>query len=417
MSNPYSSQAISGYNATPPSDDGSQTAANTVKWATHKDKLADPIKTLAEAINTQTTTAFGKIFGNSVSSKTTAFTVATSDQGKLFAITGTTTATLLAAATASTNFTVAMMNIGTAVVTVDGDGSETINVGQGDVTSITLGVGQSVILISTGSKWYGMLTGNVLPRGYIDGLILSNDSGDTVNDINITAGSCRDSSDNVDIVLAAEITKKIDVDWVVADDQGGFPSALTLTNDTWYHVFVVKKTDGTVDAGFDTSLTAANLLTDMGATYVEYRRIGSVLYGTATIVQFIQAGDWTLWSVPGQDFSDSVGTTPETKTLGFVPPDVRVVADLALSVAKPAVANNSGVATSPDQGTIASAPGGAVIAGGILNPAPATAITFAGRALVVTNTSAQVVVVAGQVTSTLTVSVQGYQDFRGKDGE
>lgn len=49
----YASQSISGYNSGAPVDDGSQTAANQVKWSTIKTKLPDPIKTLAEAINTQ----------------------------------------------------------------------------------------------------------------------------------------------------------------------------------------------------------------------------------------------------------------------------------------------------------------------------------------------------------------------------
>lgn len=55
---PYTSQTIAGYNATPPPDDGSQTAANKVEWDKHKTKLTDPIKTLAEAVNTQNVSSF-----------------------------------------------------------------------------------------------------------------------------------------------------------------------------------------------------------------------------------------------------------------------------------------------------------------------------------------------------------------------
>ena len=56
-SNIYASVAISGYNASPPPDDGSQTSANEITWAKHKTKLADPVKTLAEAVNTAMVTA------------------------------------------------------------------------------------------------------------------------------------------------------------------------------------------------------------------------------------------------------------------------------------------------------------------------------------------------------------------------
>jgi len=59
--NPYTSQAISGYNSSPPPDDGSQTAANKVTWAFHKTKHSDPLKTLAEAINSQALSAFGAL--------------------------------------------------------------------------------------------------------------------------------------------------------------------------------------------------------------------------------------------------------------------------------------------------------------------------------------------------------------------
>jgi len=111
-----------------------------------------------------------------------------------------------------------------------------------------------------------------LPLNYIAGLIPSNDT-DTDHDINITAGKARDAVDSFSINLASEITKQIDVDWVAGDDAGGFPSGLTLSADTWYHVFVIAKTDGTTDAGFDTSLTATNLLSD-ATGYTKYRRVG-----------------------------------------------------------------------------------------------------------------------------------------------
>lgn len=39
---------ITGYNATPPADDGSQVIGNQLKWSYIKDKLADPVKTLLD---------------------------------------------------------------------------------------------------------------------------------------------------------------------------------------------------------------------------------------------------------------------------------------------------------------------------------------------------------------------------------
>lgn len=49
----YTPPTLSGYNSSPPSDDGSATASNQVLWSTIKTKLADPLNTYAQAIDTR----------------------------------------------------------------------------------------------------------------------------------------------------------------------------------------------------------------------------------------------------------------------------------------------------------------------------------------------------------------------------
>ncbi len=49
---------FSGYNSSPPADDGSQVATNLITWAKHKTKLSDPIKTEATNIDSDLVTAF-----------------------------------------------------------------------------------------------------------------------------------------------------------------------------------------------------------------------------------------------------------------------------------------------------------------------------------------------------------------------
>lgn len=56
MGTKYTSQATSGYNTSPPSDDGSTAQSNKVLWSTIKTKLSDVLKTFAEAINSQLVT-------------------------------------------------------------------------------------------------------------------------------------------------------------------------------------------------------------------------------------------------------------------------------------------------------------------------------------------------------------------------
>lgn len=61
MTDLYASQSISGYNPDAPPDDGSQTASNLATYDQIKTELVDPVKTLAEAINSQVNTAFATL--------------------------------------------------------------------------------------------------------------------------------------------------------------------------------------------------------------------------------------------------------------------------------------------------------------------------------------------------------------------
>ena len=61
--NPYTTVSITGYNANPPDDDGSQVSSNEVEWAKHKEKLGDPVKTAVESINTNVNAAFDSVAG------------------------------------------------------------------------------------------------------------------------------------------------------------------------------------------------------------------------------------------------------------------------------------------------------------------------------------------------------------------
>ena len=167
-------------------------------------------------------------------------------------------------------------------------------------------------------------------RGFIDGLIMEN-AADADHDITVNEGICRNFSNTVPIPLATAITKQIDANWAEGTNAGGFPSGLTLTIDTWYHVFIIMSADGTkVDVGFDTSLIATNLLAD-ATDYSLYRRIGSVLTDGTTppnIYPFLQIGDNFIWDTPINDFADGAsGTTDKTSAAMRVPLGVNTIVD------------------------------------------------------------------------------------------
>jgi hypothetical protein len=166
---------------------------------------------------------------------------------------------------------------------------------------------------------------NVVPQNYLSGLTLSNDSGDTDHDLSIDSGICNNSTNATAIELSSAIVKRIDASWVAGTGNGGLASSLTLAANTTYHVFAIV-VSGSADAGFDTSPTAANLVTDHSAT--AFRRIGSVLTdASSNIRQFKQSNDTFLLEQPILTYpSVNIGNTART-TIGFnVPVSVSVEA-------------------------------------------------------------------------------------------
>lgn len=119
--------------------------------------------------------------------------------------------------------------------------------------------------------------------GHIFGLILSN-AADTDHDIFFDVGICADSTNLFNLELGTALTKQIDAAWLAGDNVGGLFTGVVAI-DTWYHCFLIQKdSDGSIDCGFDTSVTAANI----PAGYTAYKWIGAVLTdGAANILPFI----------------------------------------------------------------------------------------------------------------------------------
>jgi len=140
------------------------------------------------------------------------------------------------------------------------------------------------------------------PRNHISGMIMSTGA-DTDHDIDVTVGEASDSGNDHMLKLTATTTVAIDIAFATGD--GGLASSLTVANATWYHYFIVKIGTAACKIGIDTSLTAANLVTDHSIT--EYRYIGSQLTdGSANIIantsyETAGGGLEVLWSSPIED--------------------------------------------------------------------------------------------------------------------
>ncbi len=179
--------------------------------------------------------------------------------------------------------------------------------------------GQFLTTDEDGNWDYGANTG--LLAGQRSGMVLSNGT-DATHDINISAGSRRDSSDTVTILKASAFTKQIDATWTAGTNAGGLASGVSYSSSTWYHVFVIQHTNGTVDYGFDTSITAANLLS--GSSYTYYRYLGSFLTDSGSaIIAFLQDNDIFSWTDPTVSFTTTTLSTTRTAAALSVPPGVR----------------------------------------------------------------------------------------------
>lgn len=174
----------------------------------------------------------------------------------------------------------------------------------------------------------------LIGRNRCDGFIVANNSGDIAHDIDVGVGFASDTTNAYIISSAASMTKRIDAVWAAGTNQGGFPSGgglLTLSNDTWYRVFVIgKSTDSTAfDIGFDTSATAANLLhadNAGGSGFDIYRRVGWVRYMTGALLKFYQKGEEIVLDEVYNDLSigSIAATTAQLQTV-LCPPDADIL--------------------------------------------------------------------------------------------
>lgn len=213
------------------------------------------------------------------------------------------------------------------IITIDGSSNQTV----GPSTTYTLNApGDAVSLVASGSTagWY--LKGEkkaviTAPINY--GCILSQTGGDPDHDISISAGQRIDPITGFILTNASALVKQTDATWAVGTNQGGMFTG-SVTTSTWYHVFLIRNsTTGVIDAGYDTSATAANI----PSGYVAYAYLGAVLTdGSSNITDFTQIGDMFIWTTKTLDFDETIDSaSPETKTLR-VPTGVNCLANVNL---------------------------------------------------------------------------------------
>lgn len=255
-----------------------------------------------------------------------------------------------------------------------------------------------------------------LPRGYIDGLILSNGT-DATNDIDIAAGKCRDSTDTVDIILASAVTgKQLDANWAVGSAAGMRDTAAGIANGT-YHIYAVRTAASSAgDIYATTQATAAGALTALqaetgGGSYAYARRIGSIMRESASIAAFVQTNDLFERVTPVRDVNDTADHSSGASATLSVPVGIKVRANV-IALVTSASGGRALLVNSLSQTSAAPSLTAAPGATAIIQNGTATA---SGNAWVMTNTSAQVRYRSNNSDADSVIITSAWLDSRGRD--
>jgi hypothetical protein len=321
-------------------------------------------------------------------------------------------------------FVAGMGNTGAATLNVDGLGAVPFRKNYDEELESGEVKQNQVVLVAYNreEEWFEWLNPPVitdfpLPRSYLSGLTLGRPS---VRVASVAAGECRSTDNELNMRLLAQ-TKNLDASWVAGNGNGGRASNISLSSNTWYHVFAVDTSAGAIDAGFDTSLTAANLLSDTGGS--RYRRIGSVLTdGSSNIINFVQYGDSFLYVTPQESVLDqALHTNGVLRTLHT---PLGVITEALIIAAAARSAQNVNMYISPPavtNGTPGDASGGAIsgdpLTTFIIRAGGAGSATAGGQTSVFTNTSSQIRVRFDISSSSQGYGIltRGYIDRRGRD--
>lgn len=241
--------------------------------------------------------------------------------------------------------------------------------------------------------------------GVIQGLVPTNDV-DADHDIDFGTGDAV-SSTGVILQVTVALVKQIDATWVPGTGVGGnfvdvFPSPGVQANQV-YHLFIIRKdSDGSLDAGFDTSVVAANI----PVGYTAFKRIGSVLTDVSANIDSFSAfetaggGLEVLFLDPPLDVDALTSLTAVSRTLS-VPTGIKVEARMNIFVDE-AITYFSALDVNDEAPSITAAP-----LATIGDVAEGQALIF-----VRTNTAAQIRERSGTAGRAVRIATLGWTDAR-----
>lgn len=253
-------------------------------------------------------------------------------------------------------------------------------------------------------------------RGYLDGYVLTPQTAPTYN-LSFAAGLANASGNDYLMERSSALVKQLNNTWVQGTNQGGRPSAISLSDGQWWHCFIIaNSSSGVIDAGFDTNVDASQLLA-AATGFDKYRRVGSVYYidATSRIQPFTQRGDRFWWLVPALEIDDiDGGAGSEVTDAVHVPPGVAVEARLNVSMR--GTAERTVFLGSPDMSTIPAASTTAAPLGQVaIMPDSGGQTTVGSSQVDVYTDTSQQIVYRTNASNYVRMSTLGWRDDRGRD--
>jgi hypothetical protein len=194
--------------------------------------------------------------------------------------------------------------------------------------------------------------GSLVLQGYIGGLTLSNDATSPNVVIDVAAGVATSDDPTPALMKIVAFTKNCNAAWAVGTGAGGLDSGSALLASTWYHVFVIERTDTSV---VDELCSTSPISPTLPANYTKKRRIGSIKTDSGShIIAFAQNGDLFLWKAANVEIDNVAGSTSATlQTLLGIPSGIQVIAYLTYGIQTTAAPGAATWISSPDENAVA----------------------------------------------------------------
>ncbi|MBY3597574.1 hypothetical protein [Rhizobium bangladeshense] len=326
--------------------------------------------------------------------KSADYAVVAADNNAIHRFTTDAVATLDAAATMGISWHYTVIADG-GDVTLNPNGSETID---GDAELIVPD-GTSVFLVCDGTEFF---TDRVLATlnekadetgvgSFIDGGILSNNSGNPNTHIDIAPISVRSGA--LFVASASTVTKRLSGTFAVGTGNGGLDTGAVGANGTYFLYGLRKNSDRSFDAVFSTSPTIAGVNTTLLTGYTIVKCIGVVLTdGSSTIRPFtMNPQDDYTYTTPIKDAVNSPISATSALLTVTAPNGVKCKVKLRIQFTS-AATTNAALVHDPAQGVLTAGIGND---GGISGAIQVAGNYAIGARDIWTNMSRQVRQVAG----------------------